>query len=160
MDTSALIPLITPAIAAAIAYLRDQAAAKAGEKAAKADPKAQQVLANVEQDPTDDDYQNKLIKETARLASTDSAFAQELKILAEQVTVAQPGSTVQTINNQAPNQGAQGVFNAPVSFGAAPAKRQRLRFTIEALSDAHVQRALEIETLISGLLDPDRRVPV
>jgi hypothetical protein len=144
MDPAALIPLIGPAIMAATAYLRDHAAEKAGEKAAeavgteagkalasvgpkalatlrgwfvtKSDPKAQQALANVEQDPTDDDYQHKLLKETARLASLDPAFAQELKILAEQVTVAQSGSTVQTINNQAPNQGAQGVFNAPVSF--------------------------------------------
>ena len=136
MDPSTLIPMISPVITAAIAYLRDEAAKKAGEQAAetvgmetgkaivavgtkalatvrtwftqKHDTKALHTLANVEQYPTDEDYQQKLIKETARLASADPAFAQELKILAEQVMVAQPGSTVQTFQNQNTIVGVQG----------------------------------------------------
>ena len=71
-------------------------------------------LANVEQDPDDKDYQQKLVKETTRLASADSTFAQELKVLAENVAIAQSGSVI--IDNKASNLGAQGVFNAPVKF--------------------------------------------
>src|SRR5215212_9779376 len=109
MDPSALFPLISPLIAAATAYLCGQAAQKAGEKAAEAigtkvgeaaardgsrvlatirgffnkhsDPKAQRALADLELDPDDAGYQQKLIKETARLASADPIFAQELKVL-------------------------------------------------------------------------------
>jgi len=144
LDPSALLPIITPVVTATIAYIRDEAAKKAGAKAVeaigekageavagigpkalttlrawfqkKSDSKATQALANVIQDPSDQDYQQKLIKETVRIASTDPAFTQELKILAEQVTIAQPNSMVQTINNQAPNQGAQGIFTASVTF--------------------------------------------
>jgi len=68
---------------------------------AKADTKAQQALANVEQDPDDEDYQKKLLKETARLASADSTFAQDLKVVAEHVALAQSGSV--TIENTASN---------------------------------------------------------
>jgi hypothetical protein len=142
MDPSALISWISPIINAVAVFIKTQGAQKAGEKAAevigekateatlhkgekalailrtrfsaKADAKAQQALANVEQDPDDKDYQQKLVKETARLASADSAFTQELKMLAENVAIAQSGSVV--IDNKAPNQGAQGIFNAPVQF--------------------------------------------
>jgi hypothetical protein len=142
VDPSALIPWISPVITAVVAFIKTQGSQKAGEKAAevigekvtegildkgekalailrsrfatKADAKAQQALANVEQDPDDEDYQQKLIKETARLASADPSFTQDLKVLAENVAIAQSGSV--TIDNKAPNQGAQGVFNAPVQF--------------------------------------------
>lgn len=142
VDPSALIPWISPIISAVVTYIATQGAQKAGDKAAeivgekatettltlgqkalallrskffaKTDAKAQQALKNVEQDPDDEDYQQKLVKETARLASTDPTFAQELKVLAENVTIAQSGGVA--IDNKAPNYGAQGVFNAPVSF--------------------------------------------
>ena len=68
----------------------------------------------MEQDPDDEDYQQKLVKETARLADTDPTFAQDLKVLAENVAIAQSGSVI--IDNKASNLGAQGVFNAPVQF--------------------------------------------
>ena len=80
----------------------------------QADMKAQQALANVEQDPDDEDYQQKLVKEIARLANVDPSFAQELKLLARNVTIAQP--SILTIDNKASNQGVQGIFNAPVQF--------------------------------------------
>jgi hypothetical protein len=142
VDPSALIPWITPIITAVVAFIKTQGAQRAGEKAAevlgekateatlntgekalatlrarfsaKADAKAQRALANVEQDPDDEDYQQKLVKETARLASADSTFAQDLKVLAENVAIAQSGSVI--IDNKASNLGAQGVFNAPVQF--------------------------------------------
>jgi hypothetical protein len=155
MDPAALIPLVSPVITAAVAYLRDEAARKAGEKAAETvgteagkaivgigpkalatvrawftkhnDTKAQQALTNVEQDPTDDDYQQKLIKETTRLASTEPAFAQELKILAEQVMIAQPGSTVQTFHNQDTIVGIQGQNTGTVAqqIGSLPHDHER-----------------------------------
>ncbi len=142
MDPTLLVPLVSPLVAAVVAYLKGEAAKKAGEKAAevvgekageavagagprllatlrdrfteKADPKAQQALTLVEQDPDDADYQQKLVKETARLAAADPGFAQELRVLAEQAIIGQPGGVA--IDNQASNYGAQGVFHAPVSF--------------------------------------------
>jgi hypothetical protein len=142
MDPSVLIPWISPIIIAVVTYIKTQGTQKASDKAAevigekateraisigqkaltllrskfsvKADTKAQQALANVEQDPNDEDYQQKLVKETARLASADPAFAQELKVLAETVNIAQSGSVA--IDNKSSNYGAQGVFNAPLSF--------------------------------------------
>jgi hypothetical protein len=142
VDPSGLIPWISPIITAVVAFIKTQGAQKAGEKAAevigekatettlnkgekalatlrarfsaKADAKAQQALANVEQDPDDEDYQRKLVKETARLANTDPTFAQDLKVLAENVAIAQSGSVI--IDNKASNLGVQGVFNAPVQF--------------------------------------------
>jgi hypothetical protein len=134
---------IAPIITAAITYIKTQGTQKAadkvaevvGEKAgdgaistggkalsllrsqflAKTDEKAKLALANVEQYPDDDDYRDKLIKETARLASADPTFAQELKVLGENVAIAQSGSVI--IDNKAPNYGGQGVFNGPVHFG-------------------------------------------
>src|SRR6266480_1383585 len=138
VDPSALIPWISPIIIAIVAFIKTQGAQKAGEVlgekvteatlnkgekalailrarfSAKADAKAQRALANVEQDPDDEDYQQKLVKETARLADTDPTFAQDLKVLAENVAIAQSGSVA--IDNKASNLGAQGVFNAPVQF--------------------------------------------
>ncbi|SRR6266487_3278608 len=142
MDPSALVQWLSPVITAVVMYIKTQGAQKASDKAAEvigekatettlslgqkaltllrsklsidANTKAQQALANVEQDPNDEDYQQKLVKETARLASADPAFAQELKVLAENVALAQTGGV--TIDNKASNQGAQGVFNAPVQF--------------------------------------------
>ncbi len=114
IDPSTLIPLVSPVVAAVVAFIKTQGAQKAGEKALKADAKAQQALVNLEQDPDDEDYQQKLVKETARLASTDSTFAQDIKVLAENVAIAQSGSVA--IDNKASNFGAQGVFNAPIQF--------------------------------------------
>jgi hypothetical protein len=43
----------------------------------------------------------------------------EAQIVMEAAAPHPPGdNTTQTINNQAPNQGAQGIFNAPVTFGS------------------------------------------
>lgn len=144
MDPSSLIPIVTPVVHAAALYLQTEALKKAGDKAAevvgekaassavtkgsralaslrswfvkKADAKAQGVLEMVELDPEDTDFQAKLIHETARLAGSDSTFEQELRVLAEQVTIAQVGNINQTFNNHASNQGAQGVINAPLTF--------------------------------------------
>ncbi len=142
MDPTMLIPLVSPVVAAVVAYLKGEAAEKAGEKVAevagekageaiagagprllatlrdrfteKADPKAQQALTLVEQDPDDTDYQQKLVKETARLAAADLRFAQELRVLAEQANIVQPGGVY--IDNKAPSYGPQGVFHAPITF--------------------------------------------
>jgi len=55
------------------------------------------------------------MKETARLASTDSTFAQELKkVQAENAHIPQSGSV--TIDNRASNYGPQGVFYGSISF--------------------------------------------
>jgi hypothetical protein len=145
MDPSLLIPIVSPLVSSLIVYLREEAAKKAGEKAAEIigektgeaivdigpkalatirgwfgktnDPKAQKALINVEEDPADEDYGLKLVKETVRVAASEPAFAQELKILAEQANIVQAGGTQVNIDNKAPNYGAQGNFNAPVSFG-------------------------------------------
>jgi hypothetical protein len=142
IDQSLLISWISPVITAMATYIKTQGVQKAADKAmevigekaventvgkgqkaltllhsqffAKADAKAKQALANMEQNPDDENYQQELIKETARLASIDSAFAQELRLLAEKEVVAQPGSVI--IHNDAPSYGAQGVFSAPVHF--------------------------------------------
>jgi hypothetical protein len=111
---------VAPIITAVITYVRTQGAQKAadkvaevvGEKAgdgaistgqkalslfrsqflAKTDEKAKLALANVEQYPDDDDYRDKLIKETARLASADPTFARELKALGKNGAIAQSSS--------------------------------------------------------------------
>lgn len=142
MDSSALTSWIGPIITAIVMYIKTQGAQKAGDKAAeivgekatemtlntgqkalsllrskffaKSDAKALCILENVEKDPDDEDYQQKLVKETARLASADPSFVRELKVLAERVTIVQSGSVI--IDNKAPSYGAQGVFNAPVQF--------------------------------------------
>ena len=142
IDPATLLPLVSPVVAAVITFIKTQGVQKAGEKAAeilgekateatldkgqkaltllrdhfsaKADTKAQQALVNVQQDPDDEDYQKKLIKETARLASTDPTFLQDLRIRADHVAIAQSGSV--TIENTASSYGAQGVFNQPVHF--------------------------------------------
>jgi|GEM_PF-2794170 len=144
MDPSSLIPIVAPVVHAAALYLQTEALKKAGDKAAevvgekaassavtqgsralaslrswfakKADAKAQGVLKMVEIDPKDTDFHAKLIQETARLALTNSAFEQELRVLAGQVTIAQTESINQTFNNPSSNQGAQGVINAPLTF--------------------------------------------
>ena len=141
-DPAALIQWISPIITAVVTYIKIRGSQMAGDKAAEiigekatettislgqkaftelrskfslqADMKAQQALANVEQDPDDEDYQQKLVKEIARLANVDPSFAQELKLLARNVTIAQP--SILTIDNKASNQGVQGIFNAPVQF--------------------------------------------
>ncbi len=142
MEPSAIIPWISPIITAVITYIKLQGAQKAGDKiaeslgekaadaavntgkkaldlfrshsSAKTDVKVQQALTNVEQDPDDEDYQQKLMKEIARLASTDSVFAQEVKALSEHAPSTQSYSVM--IDNKASNLGAQGVFNMPVHF--------------------------------------------
>lgn len=142
IDQSLLISWISPVITAVATYIKTQGVQKAADKAmevigeraventvgkgkkalsllhsqffAKVDAKAKQALANVEQDPDDENYQQELIKETVRLASTDDAFAQELRLLAEKGAVTQPSSVI--IHNNAPSYGAQGVFSAPVHF--------------------------------------------
>src|SRR5256885_582313 len=148
MDPSAFIPWISPIITAVITYIKAQGVQKAGDKAAEvigekatettismgqkaltvlrskfsatADTKAQQALANVEQDPDDEDYQHKLVKELTRLINADPTFAQDLKVLAEHVAITQAGGV--TIDNKASNYGAQGVFNAPVQFDSRQVK--------------------------------------
>jgi CHAT domain len=70
--------------------------------------------ANVEYDPDDEDYQQKLIKEPARFANTDPDFAQELKVLAENVNIVHPGCV--TIDNESINCSVQGGGNAPIIF--------------------------------------------
>jgi hypothetical protein len=142
VDPSALIPWITPIITTVGMYIKTQGVHKTADKvaevieekaaeemgskgqkafvllrsrfSAKADEKAKRALANVEQDPEDEDYQQKLVKETARLASADPLFAQELKVLGENVAIAQSGSV--TIDNKASNYGVQGVVNAPINI--------------------------------------------
>jgi hypothetical protein len=122
---------VAPIITAVITYVKTQGAQKAadkvaevvgekagdgaistGEKAlsllrshffAKADEKAKLALVTVEQYPEDDDYKEKLIKETARLASADPTFARELKVLGKNVTIAQ--SSNWHIENIESNQG-------------------------------------------------------
>ena len=86
----------------------------------KNDHKAQQALSLAEEDPLDDDYRDKLIKETARVAAADSEFLNELKKIASEVKGITSDVIVQNIDNKAPNQGAQGVFNAPVNIGQNP----------------------------------------
>lgn len=148
VDPSALLPWIAPIITTVVTYMRTQGIQKSadkmaevvGEKAAeetlrkgekaltflrshffaKADEKAKRALANVEQDPDDEDYRQKLMKETARLASADPTFAQHLKALGGHMATAQSGGV--TIENKAPNYGAQGVFNNPVHFNQRTTK--------------------------------------
>ncbi len=148
VDPSALLPWITPIITTVVTYIRTQAIQKTadkvteavsgkaaaeamntGEKAltflrthffAKADEKAKRALADVEQDPDDEDYRKKLAKETARLASADPTFAQHLKALGGHITDAQAGSV--TIESQGDNYGAIGVFHSPVHFNQRTAK--------------------------------------
>src|SRR5262245_45005346 len=50
------------------------------------------------------------------LAAREPAFAQQLQTLAQQANIAQPGSNVVNIKNEASNYGLQGTFNAPVSL--------------------------------------------
>lgn len=142
MDLSTLAAFVTPIVTAVIAYLQTEGLQKAGEKASEVigekagetvssigpkalatmkgwfkhspDAKAEKALADVEQDPDDVDYQQKLVKEAIRVASIEPAFAEELKVLAQQANFIQSGGV--QINNNAPNQGAQGVFNAPINI--------------------------------------------
>ncbi len=59
---------------------------------AQGDVKAEQALETLEQHPDDKVSQQTLVQETARLASTDPSFAQELQIFANNVVIAQSGS--------------------------------------------------------------------
>lgn len=127
LDPSALWPFVVPIVQGVVTYLKqegaktldEKAVEKLGEKAGesafgagskslaklralfqnKDDKKAQKALQAVEEDPDDKDYQDKLIKETIRLAATDSAVANELKVLAQNVMIALPGSVVTTFSN-------------------------------------------------------------
>lgn len=136
MDPMALVPLVAPLVAAVVDYLKGAAAHKAGAKAAevvgektgaavfdalrrrfadRSDAQAGQALALVAQDPDDEDYRQKLIKETARLAAAEPAFAAELEALAARFARGPQGGA--TFANYAPNYGAQAEeFNAPVTI--------------------------------------------
>jgi formylglycine-generating enzyme required for sulfatase activity len=138
MDPTALIPLVTPIVKAVVDYIRNEGAQKAGEKALekigekagesvydisgksleklrslfqkKDDKKAQKALQALEEDPHDDDYQHKLIKETARLAAADPAVAADLKTFAEHIeraTINMPGSQLVQIEQMIINQHVQ-----------------------------------------------------
>lgn len=148
-DPTPLLPIVAPVITAAIAYLKNEMAQKAGEKAAeklgekageaaagvgaqalttlrswfhkKDDPPAQQALELVEKNPDSSGFRQELIEQTVRLAAADPAFAQDLRVLAEQVTIAQPGSVVGTVNNTGENDGMQmGVNSGDVTFNPKP----------------------------------------
>jgi hypothetical protein len=136
-------------VAALIAYLRDEAAKKAGDKAAEVvgeqaisaatrggakalatvrswfarenDAAGRQALAKVEAAPQEPSHEQELLQSVVQLAASRPAFAEELRLLAAQANLVQSGGVVQHISNQASNRGAQGVFNAPVSFGGAQA---------------------------------------
>lgn len=142
MDPLTLLPWIGPLVAALAAYVKEAGVRLAADKAAetvgehaggalagagsqafallkrwfarKADPKAQQALANVVQDPDDADYQQKLAKETARLAAADPQLVQALKMLAQHTAIQQSSSV--TITNNAASYGVQGVFYAPITI--------------------------------------------
>ena len=141
MDVAALLPIASAVASAAAVYIKTEMAKKAGEKMAevigekageaaasggtkaltslrswftrKKDDRALHALQQVEVQP---DTQNveRLTQETVRVALSEPEFAQELKVVAEQFHLLQPNSVL--INNNAPNEGAQGVFNAPVTF--------------------------------------------
>lgn len=144
-DPTPLLPVVTPIVTAAIAYLKNEAARKAGEKAAetlgekageaaagagaqalatlrgwfqkKDDQPAQQALELVEKNPDSAGFRQELIDQTARLAATDPTFAQDLRVLAQQVNIAQPGSVVGTVHNTGENKGVQiGVNTGDVTF--------------------------------------------
>lgn len=142
MDPASLAVLIGPLVAGVATYLRHSGATRAGDKIAdqlgekagdalatlgaqtlqafrnrfrkNRDRRAEQALDRVAEAPDDPRLQQQLIEETVRVAASDSDFAQELIVLADRLSVATSGGVV--INNDAPNEGAQGVFNAPVTF--------------------------------------------
>jgi hypothetical protein len=136
-----MMTIISSLVAASIAYLKTQAAQKIGEKAAEKvgekageslinvgdrtlttirswfagdNEKAQQVLTRFEANPDDQLLQQLLAEEVEAAAKGHPSRVQELQKLAEQLTLTRQEGVV--INNQAPNEGAQGVFNAPVTF--------------------------------------------
>lgn len=80
------------------------------------DTKATKAWADLEEDPEDEDYRSKLVKELTRLAQAHPDFARELGRIAESL----PGAGAQAggvnIANYASNQGFQGNSYAPITI--------------------------------------------
>lgn len=142
VDLTAITSIATTLVGLLTAYLKNQAAEKVGEKVVekvgekagdalidtgsrsllvlrswfhkKDDTKAEQALRQVVDNPHHLASQQELIQRTVHLAIADATFAQALRTLAEQADSTQFGKV--SISNHAPNEGAQGVFNAPVTI--------------------------------------------
>lgn len=145
MDPSVLISVVSPLVAAVVAYLKDEGVKKASDKATevvgqkageavasagpqalatlrswfrkKNDSRAQQALELVECDPDDALYQQELVKETVRLAVVELSFAHELSLLVEEITATAQASVSGTVHNTGTNEGVQvGVSTGSISL--------------------------------------------
>lgn len=81
------------------------------------DDKDRNALAQFEADP--EDYQQVFETKLIRLAERNPTLAQQFQTLAQQANIVQPGGNVVNIDNTASNYGAQGTFNAPITFDNA-----------------------------------------
>jgi len=91
-----------------VAQVVETAITKHGTEDERAD------LANFQRNPQR--YADTIAAVIRELATREPSFAQQLQLLAQQANIARAGSNVVNINNDASNYGAQGIFNAPVSF--------------------------------------------
>lgn len=97
---------------AAVASVIETAIAQHGTADEQAD------LANFQRNPQR--YAGAFASVLADIAARSPEVAQQLQVLTQQANIAQAGSLVVNIGNYASNQGAQGTFNAPVTFGTQP----------------------------------------
>ena len=96
----------------AVAQVVETAITKHGNEDERAD------LANFQRNPQR--YADAIATVIREIAAREPGFAQQLQVLVQQANIAQDGSNVVNIKNEASNYGAQGTFNAPVSFGTPP----------------------------------------
>lgn len=143
MDPASLLQVVTPVVQATILYLRERGLKKASDKAVETvgtkageglsniskrafttlqnwfdkeeDNKAKGVLEMVELDPHDDDFAQKLVTETTRVAEVNPKFMAELRLLADELT-SEPNNIAQVYNNYAPNKGVQGAVNSSITI--------------------------------------------
>jgi hypothetical protein len=90
------------------------------QNGAQGNPKAENALEVYQEEPDDERNMERLAKLLAEHLQQHHQAVNELRDIVTQLQQQAPSSGVhnnQTINNQASNKGAQGIFQGPVNFG-------------------------------------------
>lgn len=133
LDPNTFLPWLAPLVGTITAYLKNRKKPDEGSKIAEEtlyigqkllsvlqthvtqDASAKQALVNVEMDPEEDLYQQKLIKEITRLAHANPTFARMLQE-ASGTTSGEQATTTNTFVNYGTNNGLQGSVQGSVTL--------------------------------------------
>ena len=142
MEPNTIFSWLTPLVGTVTAYLKNRKKPDEGSTIAEEtlrlgqkllgilqthmtpDATARQALANMEIDPEEDLYQQKLTKEILRLAQANSSFASKLQELSGAASD-QQATTTNTFVNKGSNKGFQGSVQGSVTLYLGQKEEQK-----------------------------------